>query len=67
MTEYLSRNGIAFEAINIRTDPGVIDELVARRVTATPALVFDDELIVGFDRERIDRAIEAMRGRAEGV
>jgi glutaredoxin len=61
VTEYLSAKGVSFEEINIRKNPEVIQDLIRRGVTATPALFFGDELVIGFDAHRIDLAIEEMR------
>jgi 2-hydroxychromene-2-carboxylate isomerase len=52
---------VAFEEINIRETPGTIEELLKKGVTATPALLFDEEMIIGFDRIKVDAAIARMR------
>ena len=57
MTEYLSRKGVEFEEVNIRTTPGAIRELQQLGVMATPALIAGDKVVVGFDTEMIDQAI----------
>jgi hypothetical protein len=60
VAEYLSRKGVSFEEIDIRTTPGAIRELQALGVMATPALIAGDRVVVGFDPEMIDQAIAAV-------
>jgi protein-disulfide isomerase len=51
---------VQFEEINIRQTPSAIRDLHRLGVTATPALMIGDHLIVGFAREEIDKAIAAV-------
>ena len=46
-----------FEEINIRQTPAAIRTLQQLGVTATPALLIGDDVLVGFDPEGIDRAL----------
>ena len=57
---YLTSRGWEFEEINIRQTPGAIDELRRLAVTATPALVIGEKLVIGFNREEIDKAVAAL-------
>ncbi|PYV15427.1 MAG: hypothetical protein DMG07_09800 [Acidobacteria bacterium] len=57
----MSSKGWQFEEINIRETPGAIDELRRRGALATPTLLVGDRMIVGFDREEIDRAVAASQ------
>jgi len=47
---------VEFAAKNI-DDLQVFEELLTLGATSCPATVINDELIVGFDRERIDRLL----------
>jgi glutaredoxin len=64
-TEYLSGKGLEFEEINIRQTPRAIEELQRMGVLATPALVIAERLIVGLDRDAIDRAVAALGPSAD--
>ena len=64
-TEYLSGKGLEFEEVNIRQTPRAIEELQRMGVLAAPALVIGEKVIMGFDREAIDRAVAALGPSAE--
>ncbi len=40
--------------------PGAIDELREIGALATPALLIGDRVVVGFNREEIDRAVATL-------
>lgn len=46
-----------FIAKNIREDPQALEELGKLGVRATPVTVIDGEVIVGFDRGKIERLL----------
>jgi len=52
--EYLSQKGIQFTEKNIRDDPAALQELLALGARATPVTVIDGQVVMGFDRTRID-------------
>jgi glutaredoxin len=52
--EFLSRKGIPFEEFNVREDQQALQELLALRSNATPTVVIDGEVIVGFDPGRME-------------
>ena len=54
---FLSDNGFVFQKRDIINDPTAMEELVAIGVLTTPVTVIDGEVIVGFDRGRLDRAL----------
>ena len=55
MKEYLSRRGIVFEDRDIRQDDEALKELVnTHNSRMTPTLVIGGQVIIGFDREKID-------------
>lgn len=55
---YLSRIGINFEERNVETDPKFMNEAVEKSgQRGIPVIDIDGQIIVGFDRPRIDAAI----------
>lgn len=54
MTEFLSRKGVAFQEYNVRENQQALQELLAMRSNATPTVVIDGEMIIGFDPGRMD-------------
>jgi glutaredoxin 3 len=56
--EFLSSHGIAFTAKNVAEDARARGELVDRTGRmAVPVIVVDDEVVVGFDRGRLQRLL----------
>jgi len=55
--EYLSQEGLQFEERDVATDPGIIPELTKLGHMATPIVVIDGSIIVGFDRAQIAQAL----------
>ena len=51
--EFLSQRNIDFVEKNIRTDLDAMQEMVRINSQSTPTTVVDDEVIIGFDKERI--------------
>jgi len=64
-TEYLSQKHAEFQEVNIRTTPGAIRELQRLNVMATPALVFGDKVLVGFNPAEIDAALNVQAGEGK--
>lgn len=55
MKEYLSRRGIEFQDFDVTQDRAALLELTETYGSrATPTIVIDGEVIIGFDRERIE-------------
>ncbi|MBI2918686.1 MAG: glutaredoxin family protein [Chloroflexi bacterium] len=52
--EYLSRKGIAFEDKDVTRDQAALKELQDLGYMTTPVIKIDGEVIVGFDRKRLD-------------
>lgn len=46
-----------FIAKNIREDPQALEELLKLGVRATPVTLIDGEMVVGFDRAKIERLL----------
>ena len=58
MKSYLSERGIEHEDRNIRSNPGYVQELVGKyNSRSTPTIVIGDQVIIGFDPERIEQAL----------
>ena len=58
MEEFLSHHKIDFTDRNVAEDPAALEELVekiGRR--ATPIIVVDDEVVVEFDRGKLQRLL----------
>jgi len=56
--EFLSSKGITFTAKNVAEDPAAREVLIARTGRmAVPVITVDDEVIVGFDRGRLQRCL----------
>jgi len=52
--DYLKQKGVSFTSKDIAADSQAFDELVKIGASGTPAIVVDDEVIVGFNPKRID-------------
>lgn len=58
MKEFLSQKGVRFEAKNVAEDEAARAELIARTGRmAVPVIVVGDEVVVGFDRGRLQRLL----------
>jgi glutaredoxin len=55
--EFLSQRNINFIEKNIRTDLDAIQEMIEMNSQSTPTTVIDDEVIIGFDKERISELL----------
>ncbi|WP_068454308.1 glutaredoxin family protein [Aedoeadaptatus pacaensis] len=56
--DYLNEKGVEFEEKNVQNDAAARDELISMGYTGVPVLVIGEEEIVGFDRARIDGALD---------
>jgi glutaredoxin len=55
---YLSERGITFEERDIRLDPAAVQDLVYKYGSrSTPTLVIGEEVMIGFDPERLDQLL----------
>jgi glutaredoxin 3 len=55
--EYLSQKQVAFEEKDIAQDPSALADLKKLGYMTTPVIVIDAAVIVGFDTEKIDKAL----------
>ena len=56
--EYLSQKGIEFQERDIAEDLGALADLKKLGYMTTPVIVIDGSVIVGFDADKIDRALQ---------
>ena len=54
MKSYLSERGIDYEIRDVTMDTSAVRDLVRYGSRSTPTLVIGDEVIIGFDPDRID-------------
>jgi glutaredoxin-like YruB-family protein len=55
---YLTEKGIAFEDRDVSSDPAAVQDLVHRYGSrSTPTIVIGDEVMIGFDPERLDKLL----------
>ncbi len=57
--EFLSQRGIDFVERNVAADETALAELQKLHYMTTPVTVVDDEVVVGFDSERLERLLKA--------
>jgi glutaredoxin 3 len=57
--EFLSQKGVSFIEKDVLKDPQNLEEL-ARRTgrRATPTVIIGDEVIVGFEKDEIEKALQ---------
>ena len=60
MKEFLSQNKIEFIDRDVSADDDALRELIRMGHMTTPVIVVDDEVIVGFDRARLESLL--LRG-----
>lgn len=55
--EYLSQKGVAFTEKNVSEDPQALEELFQLGSQGTPTILIDGDMIIGFNRARIDELL----------
>ena len=55
--EFLAQHGIAFESRDITQDPQALEALQTLGYMTTPVTVIDGEVIVGFNHNKLERAL----------
>ena len=57
--EYFEKNNIAYEEIDVTEDETALQEMVKKsNQMGVPVIVIDGEVIVGFDKARIDSLVQ---------
>ena len=57
MKEYLRSRGVEFTVVDVMMDEDAAELLESRNIRSTPVLSVDGELVVGFQREPIDKLL----------
>ncbi len=57
--EFLSQRGIDFVERNVAADETALAELQKLHYMTTPVTVVGDEVVVGFDSEKLERLLKA--------
>lgn len=55
--EFLSQHGITFEERDVTRDEKALAELQRRSLMTTPVTLVDDQVVVGFDTEKLARLL----------
>lgn len=55
--DYLAENNVEFEERNVQKDPEARKELMAKGIMAVPVIQIEEELITGFDKDRVDELL----------
>ena len=55
--EFLSSKGVSFEKRDPVNDETAMRELIAIGVMTTPVTVIDGEVVVGFDRQKLEELL----------
>ncbi len=59
LKEFLKENNIEFEDIDVAQDAEAREEMIKKSgQMGVPVLEIDDEIVVGFDRERISQLLD---------
>jgi len=54
---YLKSRNVPFEYKDVQADPAALQELLALNSRSTPTLVVGDEVMIGFDPERLTQML----------
>ncbi|HKZ52636.1 MAG TPA: glutaredoxin family protein [Candidatus Acidoferrales bacterium] len=57
MKEFLSQKGVEFRERNVAEDPAALAELEKLGYMTTPVTVIDDQVVVGFARDRLEELL----------
>jgi glutaredoxin 3 len=58
LTAYLSGRGVNFEERNVTADPNAVEDLIFKyQSRQTPTTVIGEEVIIGFDRHRLEKLL----------
>lgn len=55
--DYLKENNVEFEERNVSEDPEARKFLVQNKIMGVPAIYVDDELVMGFDKEKLNELL----------
>jgi glutaredoxin len=57
---FLAARGVAFEYRDVQADPAALRELVALQSRSTPTIVVGEDVMIGFDPDRLVAMLEAV-------
>jgi glutaredoxin len=57
---YLSRKNISFEECNVSIDRKALKELIETGYRTTPIALIGQEVVVGYNPSRLDKALEKL-------
>lgn len=57
MKEFLSQNGVGFIERDVQKDEHAMDELSELGYMTTPVITVDGEVVVGFNRKRLEELL----------
>ena len=64
--EFLQQHGVRFRDIDVSTDQVAANEMVRKSgQQGVPVITVDNEVIVGFDRPRLERLLEAQKAKKQ--
>jgi len=55
--EYLSQKNISFEERDVAANPNALEELKRLRAMTTPVTVIGNQVVIGFDPDKLDAAL----------
>lgn len=55
--EYLKSNNLKYEEKNVNENPAYRKELMAMKIMSVPVIKIDNEVIVGFDQNKIQELL----------
>lgn len=58
--EFLSQKGVKYIEKNVATDESAMAELEKLGVMSTPVTVIDGEVIIGFDQNKLEHALNKI-------
>ncbi len=56
--EYFNENNVPYTEKNVSEDPEARKELIKKKIMGVPAIFIDDEVVVGFDKQRVRQLLE---------
>ncbi len=57
MKEFLSHHGVAFDDFSVDQDPEALEAFKKTGSRGTPTIFVDGEMIIGFDRGRLEQLL----------
>jgi glutaredoxin len=56
--EFLSKKGVKYTERDVSKEPEAINELKKMGVMTTPVTIIDEEIVVGFDQEKLEQLLK---------